>query len=112
MYPSVIFFKPRNAEIMEDLREMEEKYTWHIDYALLPFLSCPYCFPLFPLPPSSYPDDDQLQTVYSTYLGPVLHHSLSSHPVWGATGRVHALTNSMVQVYQQVSTCTCHDREY
>ena len=74
-----------------------------------------HSFPLFS-PPNpylllrlcSYPDDDQLQTVYSTYLSPVLHHSLASHPVWGATGRVHALTNSMVQVYQQVSVP--HDR--
>ena len=49
-----------------------------------------------------YPDTDQLQTVYGTYLLPVLQHSLSSHPVWGSTARIHALAGSMVQVYEQV----------
>ena len=50
-----------------------------------------------------YPDTDQLQTVYGTYLLPVLQHSLASHPVWGSTAKVHALAGSMVQVYEQVS---------
>lgn len=49
-----------------------------------------------------YPDSDQLQTVYGTYLSPVLHHCLGSHPVWGSTSKIHALAGSMVQVYEQV----------
>lgn len=49
-----------------------------------------------------YPDSDQLQTVYGTYLAPVLHHCLGSHPVWGSTAKIHALAGSMVQVYEQV----------
>ena len=49
-----------------------------------------------------YPDTEQLQTVYGTYLLPVLQHSLASHPVWGSTARIHALAGSMVQVYEQV----------
>ena len=53
--------------------------------------------------PSSYPDVEQLQTVYGTYLKPVLHLTLASHPVWGSTAKVHALAGSMVQVYEQVS---------
>ena len=57
---------------------------------------------------ASYPDQDQLQTVYGTYLQPVLHHSLSSHPVWGSTARVHALASSMVQVYEQVRLYVIH----
>ena len=51
----------------------------------------------------SYPDQEELQTVYGTYLKPVLHHSLSTHPVWGSTAKVHALAGSMVEVYEQVS---------
>ena len=49
-----------------------------------------------------YPDTEQLQTVYGTYLLPVLQHSLANHPVWGSTARIHALAGSMVQVYEQV----------
>ena len=51
-----------------------------------------------------YPDNDQLQTIYGTYLTPVLHHSLSSHPVWGSTAKIHKLAGSMVQVYEEVHT--------
>ena len=50
----------------------------------------------------SYSDRDQLQTVYSAYLTPVLHHDLRSHPVWGSTARVHSLAGSMVSLYEQV----------
>ena len=56
-----------------------------------------------------YPDTEQLQTVYGTYLLPVLQHSLSSHPFWGSTARIHALAGSMVQVYEQVSFSTLPD---
>ena len=50
----------------------------------------------------SYSDRDQLQTVYSAYLTPVLHRDLRSHPVWGSTARVHSLAGSMVSLYEQV----------
>lgn len=49
-----------------------------------------------------YPDTDQLETIYSTLLRPILHQTLSSHPVWGSTARVHTLASSMVQLYKQV----------
>ena len=55
--------------------------------------------------PSSYPDHEQLQTVYGTYLRAVLHHSLETHPLWGSTAKIHALASSMVQVYEQVGRC-------
>ena len=45
-----------------------------------------------------YPDRDQLQSIYSAYLTPVLHRVLSGHPVWGSGAKVHALAGSMVQV--------------
>ena len=69
------------------------------------YTSCHWCTIYFIL--TSYPDHDQLQTVYGTYLHPVLDHALSAHPVWGHTARVHTLASSMVQVYEQVYTCTC-----
>ena len=56
------------------------------------------CYPLI-----SYPDNEQLQAIYSAYLRPVLHHSLSSHPVWGAIKNIQALAHTMVTIYEQVS---------
>ncbi|XP_067663541.1 cytoplasmic dynein 2 heavy chain 1-like isoform X1 [Haliotis asinina] len=49
-----------------------------------------------------YPDREQLQTIYSAYLKPILHRQLSHHPVWGNMSKVHALAGSMVQVYEQL----------
>ncbi|KAK2517344.1 Dync2h1 [Columba guinea] len=49
-----------------------------------------------------YPERDQLQTIYSAYLEPVLHKNLKNHPVWGSLPKIHQLAGSMVQVYEQV----------
>ncbi|XP_068526326.1 cytoplasmic dynein 2 heavy chain 1 isoform X3 [Anas acuta] len=49
-----------------------------------------------------YPERDQLRTIYSAYLEPVLQKSLNNHPVWGSLPKVHQLAGSMVQVYEQV----------
>ncbi|XP_051782842.1 cytoplasmic dynein 2 heavy chain 1 isoform X2 [Erpetoichthys calabaricus] len=49
-----------------------------------------------------YPDREQLQTVYSTYLQPVLHRTLKNHPSWGSPGKIHQLAASMVHIYEQV----------
>uniref|UniRef100_W5MJK1 Cytoplasmic dynein 2 heavy chain 1 n=1 Tax=Lepisosteus oculatus TaxID=7918 RepID=W5MJK1_LEPOC len=49
-----------------------------------------------------YPDREQLQTIYSAYLQPVLHRSLKNHGAWGSAGKIHQLAGSMVQVYEQV----------
>ncbi|XP_075347137.1 cytoplasmic dynein 2 heavy chain 1 isoform X3 [Mycteria americana] len=49
-----------------------------------------------------YPERDQLQTIYSAYLGPVLQKNLKNHPVWGSLPKIHQLAGSMVQVYEQV----------
>lgn len=51
---------------------------------------------------SSYPERDQLQTIYSAYLEPVLHKNLKNHPAWGSLAKIHQLAGSMVQVYEQV----------
>ncbi|KAG2456324.1 DYHC2 protein, partial [Polypterus senegalus] len=49
-----------------------------------------------------YPDREQLQTVYSAYLQPVLHRTLKNHHSWGSPGKIHQLAASMVHVYEQV----------
>uniref|UniRef100_A0A803SUA0 Dynein cytoplasmic 2 heavy chain 1 n=1 Tax=Anolis carolinensis TaxID=28377 RepID=A0A803SUA0_ANOCA len=48
-----------------------------------------------------YPERDQLQTIYSAYLEPVLHKNLKDHPAWGSLAKIHQLAGSMVQVYEQ-----------
>lgn len=45
---------------------------------------------------------EQLQTVYDTYLQPVLSKHLSKHPVWFNPAKIHAIACSMVKVYEQV----------
>ncbi|KAM3875467.1 cytoplasmic dynein 2 heavy chain 1 [Diretmus argenteus] len=49
-----------------------------------------------------YPDREQLQTIYSAYLQPVLQHSLGSQAAWASTGKTHQLAGFFVQVYEQV----------
>ncbi|KAM4627347.1 cytoplasmic dynein 2 heavy chain 1 [Polymixia lowei] len=49
-----------------------------------------------------YPDREQLQTIYSAYLQPVLQQSLGSQAAWASTGKTHQLAGSLVQVYEQV----------
>ncbi|KAF0030538.1 hypothetical protein F2P81_017269 [Scophthalmus maximus] len=49
-----------------------------------------------------YPDREQLQTIYSAYLQPVLQHSLGGQAAWASTGKTHQLAGSLVQLYEQV----------
>ncbi|KAM9317805.1 cytoplasmic dynein 2 heavy chain 1 [Pholidichthys leucotaenia] len=49
-----------------------------------------------------YPDREQLQTIYSAYLQPVIQHSLGSQAAWASTGKTHQLAGSLVQLYEQV----------
>ncbi|KAF7666054.1 hypothetical protein LDENG_00118150 [Lucifuga dentata] len=48
-----------------------------------------------------YPDREQLQTIYSAYLQPVLQHSLGSQAAWATMGKTHQLAGSLVQLYEQ-----------
>lgn len=52
----------------------------------------------------SYPDREQLQTIYSVYLQPVLQRSLGSQALWASTGKAHQLAGSLVELYEQVWT--------
>lgn len=56
--------------------------------------------------PRSYPDREQLQTIYSAYLQPVLQHSLGGQAAWASTGKTHQLAGSLVQLYEQVVNLT------
>ncbi|TRY83670.1 hypothetical protein DNTS_027964 [Danionella cerebrum] len=49
-----------------------------------------------------YPDREQLQTIYSAYLRPVLQRTLGNDPTWSLLGKIHQLAGSLVQVYEQV----------
>lgn len=50
----------------------------------------------------SYPEREQLQTIYGAYLKPVLHKNLKNHTIWGSSSKIYLLAGSMVQVYEQV----------
>ncbi|XP_053400577.1 cytoplasmic dynein 2 heavy chain 1-like [Mercenaria mercenaria] len=51
-----------------------------------------------------YPDREQLQSIYSSYLKPILHRQLSRHPVWSNNSKIHALAGSMVQLYDELKS--------
>lgn len=61
-------------------------------------------FPPFSASGCSYPDKEQLQTIYSVYLQPVLQRSLGSQAVWASAGKTHQLAGSLVEIYEQVWT--------
>ncbi|XP_053312461.1 cytoplasmic dynein 2 heavy chain 1 isoform X2 [Spea bombifrons] len=49
-----------------------------------------------------YPEREQLQTICSSYLEPVIHRSLKNHPTWRSLAKIQQIAGSMVQVYEQV----------
>ncbi|KAM8977653.1 cytoplasmic dynein 2 heavy chain 1 [Pelodytes ibericus] len=49
-----------------------------------------------------YPEREQLQTICSSYLEPVIHKNLKNHPIWRSPSKIHQVAGSMVQVYEQV----------
>lgn len=59
-------------------------------------------FSLFCASGYSYPDREQLQTIYSVYLQPILQRSLGSQALWASTGKAHQLAGSLVELYEQV----------
>ena len=62
------------------------------------FLNVILCLIVF----ARYPEQEQLQMIYATYLKPILHRQLSRHPIWGNNSRVNALAGTMVAVYDQL----------
>ncbi|XP_037534395.1 cytoplasmic dynein 2 heavy chain 1-like [Nematolebias whitei] len=51
-----------------------------------------------------YPNREQLQTIYSAYLQPVLQHSLGNQAAWATIGKTHQLAGFFVQLYEQIKT--------
>ncbi|KAG8452968.1 hypothetical protein GDO86_004684 [Hymenochirus boettgeri] len=49
-----------------------------------------------------YPERDQLQTICSSYLEPVILKKLRNHATWASVSKIQQLAGSMVQVYEQV----------
>ncbi|XP_063237932.1 cytoplasmic dynein 2 heavy chain 1 [Bacillus rossius redtenbacheri] len=52
----------------------------------------------------SYPEKEQLQTIYNIYLTDIMSKCLPKHPVWKSSAKVTSLTSSMITVYQEVKT--------
>ena len=50
----------------------------------------------------SYPTDDQLKLIYSTYLRSIVSGNMEKHPKWGSNSNVFQLASSMVTIYSQV----------
>ena len=51
----------------------------------------------------SYPTDDQLKLIYSTFLKSVMS-TMGKHPKWNLSANVYQLATSMVTLYSQVQT--------
>ncbi|GAB1603232.1 cytoplasmic dynein 2 heavy chain 1-like isoform X1, partial [Argonauta hians] len=50
----------------------------------------------------SYPDHEQLKSVYMTYLSSILRQRLPNHPIWSNPSKIHSLAGSMVELYEQL----------
>ena len=52
----------------------------------------------------SYPTDDQLRLIYSTYLRCIFMTNMSKHPKWGSNSNIFQLASSMINIYTQVQS--------
>ena len=50
------------------------------------------------------PEREQLQAIYATYLRPILHRQLAKHPVWSSSSKIHALSGSMLEIFDRTRT--------
>ncbi len=48
------------------------------------------------------PDREQLQIVYSSYLGAVMRDQAPGHPVWSQESKTGQLASTMVEIFQQL----------
>ncbi|PAA68244.1 hypothetical protein BOX15_Mlig013490g1 [Macrostomum lignano] len=49
-----------------------------------------------------YPDKEQLQTIYSSYLKVIFDKIVPRHPVWSSSSKMHALASTMVSIFDSV----------
>lgn len=50
----------------------------------------------------SYPTDEELKLIYSTYLRSIISSNMEKHPKWGSSSNTYQLASSMVTLYSQV----------
>ncbi|CAM1329611.1 Uncharacterised protein at_DN1743, partial [Pycnogonum litorale] len=51
-----------------------------------------------------YQRKDEMQSIYQSYLAPILSRNLSPHPIWSDDNKLRSLSGSMVQLYDQVKS--------
>lgn len=49
-----------------------------------------------------YPSTEQLQTIYSSFMKPVLEKQFKRHPIWSNASKVRSLSNCMIKLYEEV----------
>ena len=50
----------------------------------------------------NYPNEDQLQTIYSNYLQAILQQQMPGHKVWSSNSKIQQLAMSMIRIYNEV----------
>lgn len=100
-----MMFKPQSMTLFVHF-EFVSSSSSCLTYRRFPTFTLCLLFMLFFTSPRSYPDREQLQTIYSAYLQPVLQHSLGGQAAWASTGKTHQLAGSLVQLYEQVVNLT------
>ena len=50
----------------------------------------------------NYPDEEQLQIIYSNYLRTIFQHQLPNHRMWSSAGKVQQLALSMIHLYNEL----------
>jgi hypothetical protein len=51
---------------------------------------------------SSYPERDELKSIYSIYMSSILGLCLPKHEIWKSSTKVANLTGSMIKIYEEV----------
>ncbi|CAF1020652.1 unnamed protein product, partial [Adineta ricciae] len=50
----------------------------------------------------NYPDEEQLQIIYSNYLRTIFQHQLPNHRMWSSAGKIQQLALSMIHLYNEL----------
>jgi hypothetical protein len=51
---------------------------------------------------SSYPERDELKSIYSIYMSSILGLCVPKHQMWKSSTKVADLTGSMIKIYEEV----------
>jgi hypothetical protein len=55
---------------------------------------CVFCY--------SYPERDELKTIYSIYMSSIMGMCLPKHQIWKSSTKIGNLTGSMIKIYEEV----------